>query len=148
MEDQEVAIKREVMTIAGERPEGPHITTNIGFGRKAEEKYSIYWPVPTDEAGAQARYGCSLEKIISAGVRGFSTRPDYPAVMFNGDGTLKPGGHEAGQELADGYRPGARVLGESIKKKASAADELMAEFGVSSMAELREKALELKAMAE
>ena len=93
-----------------------NLITNIGFTAKADEKYEILWPIPSDDAGCMERYDCSLAVLIQAGVRQFSTRPDYKTVGFEDSGDLKDEGHEAMQVLADGYKVGARVVGVSQKK--------------------------------
>ena len=93
-----------------------NLLTNIGFTAKADEKYEILWPIPASDEECMKRYDCSLAVLIQAGVRQFSTRPDYKTVGFTDDGELKPEGHEAMQTLADGYKVGARVVGVSQKK--------------------------------
>ena len=85
--------------------------------------------------------------MIQAGVRQFSTRPDYKTVGFEDDGTLKDNGHEAMQDLADGYKVGARVVGVSQKATVAKVKKAEAELGMSfdemaaKMAEMKEAGL-------
>jgi len=84
-----------------------------------------------------------LAVLIQAGVRQFSTRPDYKTDGFEDDGTLKDGGHEAMQELADGYKVGARVVGVSQKVLAQKAKKAEETLGMS-IEEMMAKMLEMK----
>lgn len=84
------------------------IVTNIGANRGAATRYEIIFLVPKTDEESQERYGCPLATLIEAGVRQFTTRVDYKTVGFENDGTLKPNGHEAMQELADGYQIGRK----------------------------------------
>ena len=93
------------------------VETKIGFGKKPDTKYSIYFGVPKTDEQAESRYGVPLSYLISAGVRQLSTRVDYPSVMFDEDGNLLDGGHEAGQTLADGYQVGRKTKPETTEKK-------------------------------
>jgi hypothetical protein len=124
------------------------IVTSIGFNKGAETRYQIVWPVPSTDAESNARYGCPLADLITAGVRKLSTMPDYPAVGFNPDGTLKEGGHAAMQSLADGYKPGRRAAADpsakiTVAKVKSAEADLGMDFNamVAKMKELKEAGL-------
>ena len=108
-----------------------HLVTNIGFTAKAEERYQIIWPIPSTDEECQKRYDCPLSTLVEAGIRQFSTRPDYKFVGFEEDGTLKPEGHEAMQTLADGYEVGKRTAGPSQKIMASKAKTAEAELGMT-----------------
>lgn len=136
------------------------LITNIGFTAKVLEKYQILWPVPTTDEECQARYECPLAKLVEAGVRQLSTRPDYKSVGFynieetvNGEkltkdsplvGTLKPNGHEAMQALADGYTVEARATGGATNKvMAQKAKNAEAELGMT-MEQMVAKMKELK----
>lgn len=120
-----------------------NLMTNIGFTAKSDEKYQILWLIPSTDEECQERYDCSLAVLIQAGVRQFSTRPDYKTVGFNDDGTLKEGGHEAMQDLADGYKVGARVVGVSQKVLAQKAKKAEETLGMS-IEEMTAKMLEMK----
>jgi len=120
-----------------------NLMTNIGFTAKADEKYQILWLIPSTDAECQERYDCTLAVLIQAGVRQFSTRPDYKTVGFEDDGTLKDGGHEAMQELADGYKVGARVVGVSQKVLAAKAKKAEETLGMT-IEEMMAKMLEMK----
>lgn len=123
------------------------LTTAIGFGRKPDEKYEIVWDVPATDEECKERYDCELKTLIEAGVRQFSTRPNYQDVGFNEDGTLKPDGHEEMQKLADGYKVGQRQVGVSQKatvqkvKKAEAELDMSLDDMVKKMAELKAQGL-------
>jgi len=107
-----------------------YIVTAIGRGRGAKTKYRLVYPVPQTDEEAQERYGVDLFAIRLAGVKAFTTGPDYSKHELAGksvwqeDGTLVPGGHEELQKLADGYKPGQRTAGEGAKAKAAKFDEL------------------------
>ena len=104
------------------------VITSVGASQTASNKYQIVMMIPDSEEEAQDRYGCTLRELTAAGVRQLSYRPTYPDVGFNEDGTLKKGGHEAMQTLADGYKPGQRRSGGPTQKaKASAFDDLQKE---------------------
>ncbi len=98
-------------------PQAKRLITNIGFKRGSVDKYEIYFVIPDSDEEAKSRYDCTLAELVAMGVRKISTSPQYPAVMFNEDGTLKPKGHEAGQELADGYKVGQRSSAGPTQKK-------------------------------
>ncbi len=118
------------------------VITSVGFSQTASEKYQIVMSIPDSEEEAQDRYGCTLRELTAAGVRQLSYRPTYPEVGFDEDGTLKDGGHEAMQTLADGYKPGQRRTGGPTQKvKASAYDALMAEAKESGLTESDVRAL-------
>ena len=108
-----------------------NLITNIGFTAKADEKFEILWPIPESDDECMERYDCKLAVLTQAGVRQFSTRPDYKLVGFDDDGELKDGGHEAMQELADGYKVGARVVGVSQKKIVADVKAAEVELGMS-----------------
>ena len=122
--------KKEINYFANEKaseliPSDNRLVTNIGAHRGAEDRYEIYFLVPTTDEEAGARYDCNLGYLIEAGVRQIATRVDFPSVGFDEDGDLKAGGHAAMQVLADGYRVGAkRVAGVTVKKKAAKLDEI------------------------
>jgi hypothetical protein len=104
-------------------PSSQRLVTNIGAFRGSTEKHEIYLLIPKTDEEASTRYDCKLEDLVEMGVRQIATRIDYPSVMYDEDGNLKDGGHEAGQELADGYRVGAkRAAGVTQKKKAAELD--------------------------
>lgn len=118
------------------------VITSVGFSQSSTEKFQIAWPIPDSEEEAQERYDCSLRELTAAGVRQLSYRPTYPEVGFDEDGTLKDGGHEAMQALADGYKPGQRRTGGPTQKvKASAYDALMEEAKASGLTEADVRAL-------
>ncbi|MBA7692949.1 hypothetical protein ES703_101523 [subsurface metagenome] len=108
-----------------------HLVTNIGFTAKAMERYQIIWPIPSTEEECKARYDCPLSALIEAGIRQFSTRPDYKFVGFEEDGTLKPEGHVAMQTLADGYEVGKRTAGPTQKIMAAKAKQAEEELGMT-----------------
>lgn len=122
--------KKEITYFANESasekiPNTKRLTTNIGANRGADEKYEIYFLIPASDEESKERYDCNLADLVEMGVRQIATRIDYPSVMFDEDGDLKDGGHEAGQELADGYKVGAkRIAGATQKKKAAELDNL------------------------
>jgi hypothetical protein len=136
-----MAEKREIEHIAGVKPDDgrTYIHTNIGFDRSADTKYEVYLPVPKTDEEAKDDYDCDLATLVESGVRQLSTRPDYKTVGFNEDGTLKKGGHEAMQAMADNYKVGARVAGEGIKSKAVKLDGMVAKYGGGSQDELEAK---------
>lgn len=107
-------------------PQAKRLVTNIGFKRGATDKYEIYFVIPETDEEAKARYDCTLKDLVEMGVRKISTSPDYPSVMFNDDGSLKPHGHENGQALADNYRVGRKSAGPTQKAKAAKLDALEA----------------------
>lgn len=124
------------------------VVTNVGFTAGAVEKYQIAWLVPKTDEEAKERYDCTLNDLVAAGVRQFSTRPDYKTVGFDDDGNLKPEGHEAMQSLADGYKFGARASGGPTQKvmaqKAKSAEselDMSLEEMVAKMKELKEQGL-------
>lgn len=123
------------------------LTTAIGFGRKPDEKYEIVWDVPKNDEDCKARYDCELKTLIEAGVRQFSTRPNYQDVGFDENGVLKPDGHLEMQKLADGYKVGQRQVGVSQKatvqkvKKAEAELDMSLDDMVKKMAELKAQGL-------
>ena len=122
------------MEAAEKIPSHKRLVTNIGAFRGSKEKFEVYFLVPVSDQECQVRYDCKLEYLIEAGVRQLATRVDYPSVGFDFEtdttdkiiaetGELKDGGHEAMQELADGYKVGAkRVAGTTQKKKAAELD--------------------------
>lgn len=114
-----------------------NLITRIGFTAKADEKFEILWSIPESDEECQERYDCSLAVLIQAGIRQFSTRPDYKDSGFFTDpdkanyGGLKEDGHEAMQTLADGYKVGARVVGVSQKAVVQKVKQAEAELGMS-----------------
>ena len=111
------------MDAAEKIPSSQRLVTNIGAFRGSTEKHEVYFLVPSTDEEAVERYDCQLEDLVEMGVRQIATRIDYPSVMYDEAGDLKEGGHAAGQELADGYRVGAkRVAGATQKKKAAELD--------------------------
>lgn len=126
------------------------IVTNIGFTAKSKDKYQIVWPVPQvsdgleiAEAESKDRYDCDIQTLIEAGIRQFTTRPDYKGVGFNDDGTLKPDGHEEMQKLADGYKVGQRQVGVGVKAVAQRAKKAEEEVGMT-LEQMTAKIKELK----
>lgn len=121
------------------------IITNIGYTRGATTKYEIIFAIPATDAEAQTRYGCDLAYLIAAGIRQLTTRVDYKTVGFNDDGTLKPGGHQAMQDLADGYKIGRKAdpLKAEEKQALNTMKTVSKELGMSP-AELMAKMKELK----
>lgn len=126
-----------------------NLVTNVGFTNKSDEKYQILWLIPTSDEEAKERYDCSLAVLIQAGVRQFSTRPNYKDKGFfcdpdkDGFGDLKANGHEAMQDLADSYKVGARVVGVSQKVLAEKAKVAEDTLGMS-IEEMTAKMLEMK----
>lgn len=124
-----------------------NLITRIGFTAKSDEKFEILWPIPESDEECKERYDCELAVLIQAGVRQFSTRPDYGFVGFDSDGDLKHEGHEAMQVLADGYKVGARVVGISQKAVVQKVKQAEQELGmshdemVSKMREMKEAGL-------
>lgn len=121
-----------------------HLITSIGFTAKAIEKYEIIWPIPSNDEDCKERYDCPLSTLIEAGVRQFSTRPDYKFVGFTDEGELKPEGHEAMQTLADGYEVGKRSAGPNQKVMAAKATQAEADLGMT----MEEMVAKMKAMKE
>jgi len=107
------------------------VVTNIGFTAGATEKYQILWPVPATDEEAQARYDCPLSALIEAGIRQLSTRPDYKYVGFEEKGAPKDGGHQAMQDLADGYQMGKQAIGTGQKVMAQKAKKAEEELGMT-----------------
>lgn len=107
------------------------LITNVGFTAKADERFEILWMVPTTDEEAKDRYSCDLATLITAGIRQFSTRPNYKDVGFEEDGELKPNGHQAMQDLADGYEVGQRAAGPSQKIMAQKAKKAEAELDMT-----------------
>ena len=151
-----MAEKREIEHIAGDKPDDgkEYLHTSIGFDRSAEKKYEIYFLVPITDIEEELkalsdeckeRYDCDLAEMIRSGVRQLTTRPDYKAVGFNEDGSLKVDkdgketGHEAMQDLANGYKVGARAVGEGVKTKAKKLDTLTEKYGDGDTAALEAK---------
>ncbi len=126
-----------------------NMITRIGFTAKADEKFEILWPIPESDEESQERYDCSLAVLIQAGIRQFSTRPDYKETGFYTDpdkenyAQLKPNGHEAMQKLADDYKVGARVVGVSQRIIVQKVKEAENELGMSH-AEMVAKMKEMK----
>lgn len=151
--------KREIEHIAGDKPDDnkEYLHTSVGFDRKSTTKYEIYWPVPvtgivedlvalSDEC--KERYDCDLVDLIRSGVRQLTTRPDYKIVGFTEDGELKEDGHKAMQDLADGYKVGARAVGEGVKTKAKRYDEMLQKSGATSLDELEAKLAKMEELEE
>lgn len=137
--------KREIEYFAPVRvfDNSKNLITNIGFTAKSDDKFQILFLIPSTDEECQERYDCTLAVLIQAGVRQLSTRPDYKTVGFNDDGSLKAEGHEAMQDLADGYKVGARVVGVSQKILAQKAKKAEAELGMT-IEEMTAKMLEMK----
>jgi len=153
--------KREIEHIPGDKPDDGklYLHTAIGFGRKPDAKYEIYWLVPTtgivDElkemsGECQERYNCDLVDLIEMGVRQMSTRPNYQMEGFDSEtGELFPEGHEKMQALADAYKVGARSAGPSIKSKAAKLDQMEKKYGSQEEIEAKLKRLaELEASGQ
>jgi len=129
------------------------LITRIGFTASATDKYEIVWPIPANDEEAKDRYDCTIQDLVEAGIRQLSTRPNYKEAGFFTDkdkenyGELRPGGHEAMQELADSYKIGVRKAGVSqkatVKKVKTAEAELDMSFDdmVKKLAELKEQGL-------
>lgn len=146
-----MAEKKEITYVAGDNPYigEKWIVTNIGAHRGADTVFEIYWKVPSSDEESQDRYGCDLIDLVEAGVRQLSTRPDYKTVGFEDDGSLKDGGHEAMQALADGYKPGQRVAATGgVKAKAKKLDSITEKYGEGSMDTLEAKLAKLKELEE
>jgi len=126
-----------------------NLVTNVGFTAKADEKYQILWPIPSSDEECQERYDCSLAVLIQAGVRQFSTRPNYKEAGFFCDpdkesyGELKEDGHQAMQDMADSYKVGTRVVGVSQKALAAKAKKAEDSLGMS-IEKMTAKLLEMK----
>lgn len=120
------------------------VITNIGFTAKSDEKFQIVWLIPSTDEECQERYDAPLSALIEAGVRQLSTRPDYKTVGFNEDGSLKPEGHEAMQDMADGYEIGKRVAGVGQKVMATKAKKAEEELGMT----IEEQVALIKSMKE
>lgn len=120
------------------------LITNVGFTAGAKVRYEVIWDIPATDKEAQARYDCTLQDLIAAGVRQYSTRPDYKAVGFDDDGNLKPDGHEEMQKLADGYKVGQRAVGTGAKAVVQKVKRTEAELGMT----FDEMAAKIKEMQE
>jgi hypothetical protein len=126
-----------------------NLVTNVGFTAKSDEKFQILWLIPSTDEESKERYDCSLAVLIQAGVRQFSTRPNYKDAGFFCDpdkesyGDLKENGHQAMQDTADGYKVGARVVGVSQKVLADKAKIAEDKTGMS-IEEMQAKILEMK----
>lgn len=120
------------------------LTTAIGYGRKPDEKYEIVWDVPETDEACKERYDCDLKTLIEAGVRQFSTRPNYQDVGFDDNGVLKPDGHLEMQKLADGYKVGQRQVGVGQKATVAKVKKAEAELDMS-LDDMVKKIAELKA---
>lgn len=124
-----------------------NLITNIGFTAKSDVKYEILWPIPETDEEAKDRYDCTLNDLVRAGIRQLSTRPNYKLVGFEDDGTLKDDGHEAMQALADNYKVGQRVVGQSQKATVQKVKKAESDLGmdldtmVKKMAELKAQGL-------
>lgn len=121
-----------------------NLITNIGFTAKSDVKYEILWLIPETDEECKERYDCELKDLIAAGVRQLSTRPDYKSVGFHDTGELKENGHEAMQDLADGYKVGQRQVGVSQKATVQKVKKAEGELGMS-LDEMVKKMAELKA---
>ena len=72
-----------------------------------------------------ARYDCDINCIIAAGIRQFTTRPNYPAVTHDDEDNVKDNFHQEMQTLADGYQAGRRTAaGPTQKAKAQRLDKI------------------------
>ena len=124
-----------------------NLITNIGFTAKSDERYEVLWLIPSTDHECKERYDCDLAVLVQAGVRQLSTRPDYKTVGFDDEGNLKDEGHEAMQDMADGYKVGARVVGVSLKATVAKVKKAEADLGMSfdemtaKMAEMKEAGL-------
>lgn len=120
-----------------------YLITRIRNPLDPEAADEIVWLVPKDEEECQARYGCALSEAIAAGVRKWTTSPDYYQAGYIGetiDGKFIPKERKANaqeemQGLADVYQPGRKAaVGETVKSKAKKLDEInskLAETGKS-----------------
>ena len=131
--------KRELIDHVGILPEGQEgvdwIAAKIGaaWGDKSQ-RWNVYFPVPKNQEEAKTRYDCDLSDLVAAGVRQFSTRPDYLDAGFDYEkgadkkprvetARLKAKGQALMQDLADAYKVGARMAADSTKiKKSDLAD--------------------------
>lgn len=125
-----------------------YLVTNIGFTAKADEKYQIAWLIPKTDEEAKTRYDCTLADLVEAGIRQFSTRPNYKDVGFDEDGNLLPEGHSLMQALADTYQVGQRATGGASQKvmaqkakKAEAELDMTLDEMVAKMKALKEQGL-------
>lgn len=135
--------KREIIYIEPVVPfnEASDVITYIGSSPSDDTKYGIVWSVPVTDEEAKDRYDCSLNDLIRAGVRQFTTRPNYKTVGFDENGTLVDGGHEAMQQLADSYKCGTR-RGPSKSDKKLAAE--LKSAGIADVAALKAKLEKMK----
>ena len=117
------------------------ISTLVGFGRGAKIVYEITWPVPQDTDEAKERYNCSLEDLITLGIRNLTTKPDYQSVGFDDKGNLLENGHELMQALAASYKVGARKTNVKTQEQKQL-ESVLAAKGMT-MAELIERAKNL-----
>ena len=110
-----------------------YLVTRIRNPLDPEAADEIVWLVPQSDEECQERYGCDLKILIAAGVRNFTTRPDYYQSGYEGetvDGKFVPSERKADaqeqmQGLADAYQPGrVATAGPSQKAKAKKHDEL------------------------
>ena len=123
------------------------LITRIGFTANSDEKFEIVWDIPATDEEAKSRYDCELKDLVVAGIRQFSTRPNYKDVGFDEDGTLKAEGHEAMQIMADGYQVGRQATGISQKAVVAKVKAAESELGmthdemVAKMKEMKEAGL-------
>lgn len=102
--------------------------TFIGASRGADDKYGVVLPIPQTDEECKERYNVgSLQGMVVYAIQKFATMPQYKEA-FNKDGTLKDGGHEILQRLADEYKVGQHKAGNSqvaqLKAKVTAAESV------------------------
>lgn len=114
--------EREVVPAVREFDNKKTVVTKVGSGKGAKVVYEIIFPIPETDEACLERYGANKDYIFAAGIRQLTYRVDYPSVGFNDDGSLKEGGHEAMQDLADGYKVGRQVVStKAVEAKAAKA---------------------------
>jgi hypothetical protein len=148
MAEKEKKDEREIIPAVREFDNTKTVVTKVGSGKGAKVVYEVLFPIPDTDEECIERYGANKDYIFAAGIRQLTYRVDYPSVGFNDDGSLKDGGHEAMQTLADGYKVGRQVVStKTAEAKAAKAthDKLkgMAEGG--DVAALLAKIAEAKA---
>lgn len=111
---------------AGKGVEGEDfLITYVGANQDAKVKYGVVYVIPKTDKDAQARYEKTLSEMAYDAVRKFATGPNYQGLMkgeksiFAKDGTLTDEGRKEIQTLADGYVPGRKSTGTTVKADAT-----------------------------
>jgi hypothetical protein len=115
---------------AGKGTEGEDfLITYVGADQDANTKYGVVYPIPKNDEQAKERYDKTLPEMAYDAVRKFATGPNYQGLMrsVNGkdvsiwakDGTLDAAGQKEIQTLADGYVPGRKSAGPTVKADAT-----------------------------